>query len=137
MVVGPVLRERLRVDGTKRAGNPRVGTMRAAGSWLPRLFWTTLWFDILAGPIVVISVKITPVPQYELSDALLLLLSILLLGGSTTVVAMYRHPAVHAIGLVVAITLSLLYARFYRRVNLSGDWYNLDNPVFARAIETV
>ncbi len=54
MVVGPVLRVRLRVDGTKRAGNPTHGTMRAAGRWLPRLFWITLWFDILIGLIVVI-----------------------------------------------------------------------------------
>lgn len=88
--------------------------MRAAGGrWLARLFWITLWFDILVGLIVVISVKITPVPQYELSDALLLLLSIFLLGGAMTVVAMYRHPAVHAIGLALAIALPLLYARLY------------------------
>ena len=102
--------------------------MRAPGRWLPRLFWITLWLDIFVGLIVVISVKITPVPQYELSDALLLLLSILLLGGTMTAVAMYRHPAVHAIGLAVAIGVPLLYAGLYPL-----DRPTLDDDAAARA----
>jgi hypothetical protein len=78
-----------------------------------RIFWIVLWIDIAIGLPVVISLKIAPVPQYELSDALLLLLCIGLLGGAMTVIALTRNPVAYAIGLALAIGLPLLYGNLY------------------------
>ena len=83
------------------------------GTALARLFWFALWIDSFAVLIVVMSVKINPVPQWEVSDALLLLLSIGLLGAALTVIAMTRSSLAHGIGLALAIALPVLYCDLY------------------------
>ena len=90
---------------------PRPDGERASS--LARLFWIVSWIDVLIGLPVVISLKIAQVPQYDLSDAVLLLLCIGLLGGAMKVVALTRNPVAFGIGLALAIALPLLYGNLY------------------------
>jgi Ankyrin repeat len=83
------------------------------GTWLARLFWIVLWIDILIGLPVIMSLRIAPVPQYEVTDAILLLLCIGILGGAMTVIALTRNPVAYGIGLALAIALPLLYGNLY------------------------
>ncbi len=114
--------------------------MKAAserGTLLARLFWIVLWIDVLIGLPVVISLKIAPVPQYDLSDALLLLLSIGLLGGAMTVIALTRNPVAHGCGLALAIALPLLYGDLYPlgRATPSDDALRAGHGYFRRAAD--
>jgi hypothetical protein len=97
------------VARAERTFDPAAARMKV----VEKLFWIVLWIDILIGLPVVMSIKINPVPQYELSDALLLLLSIGLLGGAMTVIALTRNPVAYGIGLALAVALPLLYGNLY------------------------
>jgi hypothetical protein len=82
-------------------------------TFLAKLFWIVLWIDISIGLPVVMSLKIAPVPQYDLSDAVLLLLCIGILGGAMAAVSITRRPLAYGAGLALAIALPLLYSHLY------------------------
>lgn len=104
---------------------------------MARLFWIALWIDAFAAVPVVMSLKIASVPQYQVSDALLLLLSIGLLGAAMTAVTMTRKPAAHGIGLALAIALPLLYANLYPlgRATPSDEALRAGHGYFRRAAD--
>jgi hypothetical protein len=77
------------------------------------------------------------VPQYELSDALLLLLSIGILGGAMTAIALTRYSVAPGIGLASAIALPLIYGNLYPlgRATPSDEALRAGHGYFLRAAD--
>jgi len=107
------------------------------GAALARIFWIVLWIDVVSGFPVLISLKIAPVPQYDLSDAVLLLVCISLLGFAMMLVALTRKPIAHGIGLALAIALPLLYGNLYPlgRATPGAEALQVGHGYFRRAAD--
>lgn len=81
--------------------------------WMVRSFWIVLWLDILIGLPVVTSLELSPVPQYDLTDGLLLLLIIGILGGAMSAISYTHSTLAYAAGLALALALPVLYCNLY------------------------